>query len=256
VRPHIAVRAIMSVISAVLLVLPFVFALASGEPFAEAMDWAWLLITAVVLAILMPIVWFAFRPPRSERREFRGAPVAMGTLVSARPTGMSINDQPELELVLDVETADGRTIRGTTREVIDLGMLPQVVPGAPLPVAYLDDGRIALARDASEEALQQNLYDARVRQGRLTAHQVRVAREGIAARAVVMAMRPTGEVRGTEAVVHLDLRVTRPNGSTFDATRELPVAQIALPGLQPASVVEVRYLPEDESYVAVSTRVM
>jgi hypothetical protein len=242
-------RTVVVIAFAVLLALPLVVG-----AFAGAIDWVWFGITAVLALVLIPIVWRAFRPPVAMTKAFRDAAVGVGTLVEARPTGTEINDQPELQLVFDVETADGRTIRGTTRHVVDLGSLPQFVPGATMPVRHLPDGRIALDGRVSTESMEETLYAARVKQGKLTEQQVHVARHGTRAKAVVMAMRPTGEVRDGEAVVHVEVQVTRPDGTRFDAVREMPVRPVALPGLQPGSVVDVAYLPADETYVAISTR--
>jgi hypothetical protein len=254
-RPYIVPRVLVVVVGLVVVLAQMVAPMFEGRAFGEGVDAAAIGISVAVAVVMAVIVWFAFRPPVAQRAAFRGAPVALGVLVSARPTGMSINDQPEMELVVEIEAPDGRTVRGTAKEVVDLGTLAQLVPGATVPVAYLPDGRMAVAPHASDESMEDAMYAARLAQGRLTPRQVEVARRGVKARAVIMSMRPTGEIRGDETVVHLDLRVTRPDGTTFDATRELPVPQIALAGLQTGAIVEARYLPDDEAYVAVSTRV-
>ena len=59
-----------------------------------------------------------------------------------------MNDQPQLEIQLRVDTADGRTFPATMREVVDLTDLSAVQPNAILPVRYLSDGRVALATDS------------------------------------------------------------------------------------------------------------
>lgn len=205
--------------------------------------------------LILVVVWRAFRPPAHTTRAFRDAPVGVGRLLEARATGTSINDQPEMELVLDVEAADGRIIRGALRTIIDPGSLGQLVPGATIPVLYREDGRLALAPDASVEQLQSSLYAARLARGELTSDQVRVATEGTDAQAVVTAMAPTGEIVGGAAVLRITLQVTRPDGSTFQAIREMPTPASSVNDLQIGRVVAVRYLLGDESYVAISTRV-
>lgn len=185
-------------------------------------------------------------------KEFRGAPIAMGTVVSANRTGLSINDQPQLDIVLDVQTADGQSFRGVARQIIDLTDLAAVAPGASLPVRYLPgstDGRVVLATDGTQEELQAAIDQYQLATGKVTPRQQQIGTQGIEARSVVLAMSPTGEIRGDRSVLALTLRVTRPDGTTFDLEQEkaIPLANVAQ--LQPGMIVRTKYLPSDESEV-------
>lgn len=244
-------RVIIVVVIVGVITLQFAIALLSGEAPAPL----GLAIAAGVGVTALLATWFAFRAPAHERREFRDAPLGVGSLVSARATGTSINDQPEVELTFDVETPDGRIIRGTARTIINQAELAQLSPGTTIPVRYRDDGRFAVAPDAPAEELEKSLYASRLARGVLTARQVDVATRGTETSAVIMSMQPTGEISEGQAILHLELRVTRPDGTAFDAVRDTPAPVAALADLQPGSVVQVRYLPDDESYVAISTRV-
>ncbi|MGY1551973.1 hypothetical protein ACW5CM_09325 [Microbacterium sp. A588] len=237
------------------IVLQFVVPLFSNSPYLEALDPQGILISVGIGIVCLLIIWLSFRPPAHQRREFQDAPLGVGMLISARATGTSINDQPQIELILDVETPDGRSIRGSARTIVNQGELAQLTPGSTIPVRYREDGRFAVVPDAATADLQNSLYAARVARGMLTEQQVDVATRGTDATAVIMAMQPTGEIAHGQAVLHLDLRVNRPDGSSFDAKRDMPAAPAALEDLQPGRIVQVRYLPSDETYVAISTRV-
>lgn len=234
--------------------LQFVTPLFSDRPYLEALAPLGLVIAAGVGLVALLATWFAFRAPAHERHEFRDAPLGVGILVSARATGTSINDQPEIELTLDVETPDGQSIRGTARTIVNQGELAQLSPGTTIPVRYRENGRFAVVPDAPTEELEKSLYASRFARGVLTAQQVDVATRGTEASAVIMSMRPTGEISEGRAILHLELRVTRPDRTTFDAVRDVPAPAVALADLQTGSVVQVRYLPSDESYVGISTR--
>jgi hypothetical protein len=186
-------------------------------------------------------------------KEFRGAPIGMGTVVGVTRTGLSVNDQPQLDIRLDVDTADGRTFPGTARQVVDLTDLATVVPGAVLPVRYLADGRVVLATDAAPHEMQAALDRVQVAKGLLTPHQLRITEEGVDASAIVLAMTPTGQTPDGRSALRLTLRVTRPDGSTFDVTQDKEVPPVAIGRVQPGMVVRVMYLPHDESDVAVLT---
>ncbi|HEX6347379.1 hypothetical protein [Umezawaea sp.] len=184
-------------------------------------------------------------------KAFLGAPIGMGTVVGVARTGLSVNDQPQLDIQLDVDTPDGRTFRGTARQIVDLTEIGSVQPGAVLPVRYLPDGRVALATDAAQHELQAALDHVQLAKGHITPQQLHIARSGVEAQAVVLAMSPTGEVRQGRSVVQLTLRVTRRDQSLFDVTQEKALPPTASRHVQPGSVVRVVYLPHDESEVAV-----
>lgn len=188
-------------------------------------------------------------------RSLVAAPIGMGTVVSAQRTGVSVNDQPQLEIVVDVTGSDGETFRGSFTRIIDITELAAVAPGACIPVRYRSDTReVALASDAAPQELQHALNLVQVAKGHLTPQQLRIAQEGHATQAVVLAMTPTGEVRGDRSVLDLRLRVRRPDGTTFDLDQRKAVPPSGIAQVQPGMVVTVQYLPDDESQLTIATR--
>ncbi|MEV3939233.1 hypothetical protein AB0K52_25045 [Glycomyces sp. NPDC049804] len=217
----------------------------------------------IILIAMIPILSIA-RVADGPLRQLRGlppkgfenAPLAMGTIVSAERTGLSVNDQPQLEILFDVDTVDGQSFRGVAKAIIDITELAMVVPGAVLPVRYRPgstDGKIAIAADAPQHEMQAVIDRVRVAKGLVTPRQLQIAEQGVEAKAVVLAMNPTGEIQGERAVVDLRFRVTRADQTTFDLDQRKPVDASAIPQLQPGMVVRVRYLPHDESELVVLT---
>jgi hypothetical protein len=189
-------------------------------------------------------------------KAFHGAPIGMGTVVGVARTGLSVNDQPQLDIRLQVDTADGRSFPATARQIVDLTDLAAVRPGAILPVRYLPDGRVALATDAPAHELQAALDRVQVAKGLLTPHQLRIAEHGVDANAIVLNMTPTGLAPDGRSALNLTLRVTRPDGTTFDVTQDKKLPPTSIPQVQTGMVVRVKYLPHDESDVAVLTTPM
>ncbi|TDC79721.1 hypothetical protein [Streptomyces hainanensis] len=213
-----------------------------------------------VVPDLFLLRWLTGGGDRSARgdvpKAFRGAPLAIGTVVSTARTGLSVNDQPQLDIVLDVDTTEGRSFRAVLRRVVDLTELSTLRAGLQLPVRYRPgggDGRVVLASDADPREVQRTLSRVRLAKGQITARQLRVGEEGVDTNAVVLAMAPTGEVRHDAAVVDLTLRVTRVDGTMFDITRRKTIPATAVARLQPGMVVRARYLPHDETEVVVLT---
>ncbi|UED87351.1 hypothetical protein [Streptomyces profundus] len=190
-------------------------------------------------------------------KKFRDAPIGMGTVVSMERTGLTVNDQPQMDILLDVDTLDGQSFRGVARQLVDLTELALVVPGTVVPVRYLPgstDGKVALATDAPPDEMQAAINRVRVAKGEMTPKQLRIAEAGYLTRAVVLEMRPTGEVEGNRSVLVYTLRVSRPDGSSFDIEQSKAVPPSAIPQLQPGMVVKAQYLPHDESEVVVAIR--
>ncbi|WP_062213944.1 hypothetical protein [Streptomyces sp. NBRC 109706] len=190
-------------------------------------------------------------------KKFRDAPIGMGTVVSLERTGLTVNDRPQMDILLNVDTLDGQSFRGVARHLLDHAELSFVGPGTVVPVRYLPgstDGKVALATDAPVEESQAAINRVRVAKGEMTPKQLRIAEAGYLTRAVVLEMRPTGEVEGDRSVLRFTLRVSRPDGSTFDVEQRKAVPPSAIPQLQPGMVVRAQYLPHDESEVVLAIR--
>jgi hypothetical protein len=187
---------------------------------------------------------------------FENTPVAIGTVVQVSRTGLSVNDQPQLEILFDVDTMDGQSFRAVARSLVDITELAAVVPGAMLPVRYRPgstDGRVVIAVDAPQAEMQAAFDRVRVAKGLVTPRQLQIAEQGVEGRAVVLALAPTGDLQGDRAVMDIDMRITRPDGSVFDLKQRKPMDAGAIPQVQPGMVVRVRYLPHDESEVVILT---
>lgn len=101
---------------------------------------------------------------RKRNAELRTGTLALGVLVDWQ----EVNNNPRLVLMLDVETADGRSFRGIADENFTITELTRLAPGQTLPVRYrpdVSDHYVALARDA-DPALVQQLADEIARRKR------------------------------------------------------------------------------------------
>lgn len=248
------------IVGGALTVMYFVYGLSSDNPMPWVSGWMAgpiILLTTLPMFSIGRLADGAMRELRGHTaRGFEGAPIAMGTIVSAQRTGLSINDQPQLEILFDVDTMDGQSFRGVAKAIIDLTELASVVPGAILPVRYRPgstDGKIVIAADAPQHELQAVLDRVRVAKGLVSPRQLQIAEQGVEAKAVVLAMAPTGDLQGDRAVMDIKFRVTRADNTTFDLDQRKPIDAGALAQLQPGMVVRVRYLPHDESELVVLT---
>jgi|GEM_PF-1136914 len=196
--------------------------------------------------------------------QYRDAPIAIGTVRSVRTTGLTVNDAPQLEVVLDADAPDGRSFPARFRQIVSLAELGVFQVGLVVPVRYrpelveeaLRSGStepvlVMLAVDAPDDAKQDAYNRAQLAKGLMTPRQMRIATHGIDSDAVVLALAPTGEIRDGRSVANITLRVRRPDGTTFDLAQEKALQQAMVPFVQVGSAVRVKYLPDDESEVSI-----
>jgi len=181
--------------------------------------------------------------------------LAVGKIVSVRQTGLLVNHQPQLEITVQFSTADGREVSASLKKIVSLANLAQFQPGGLIPIRYdaLHPQRIMLDNHADRAALQDALNQQRVKSGEVSQEAVDIAKKGVKAKAVVLSAQPTGNIVNGRGEMALHLKVTRPeSGSTFETRVKKAVPQQALSFVLPGSVVEVRYLPEDEKNVVIA----
>ncbi|MGW7293220.1 hypothetical protein ACWGIB_12660 [Streptomyces xiamenensis] len=188
--------------------------------------------------------------------------LGVGTVLSARPTGVEINGRPVLRVALSVLGARDETFEAYAK--VTLGPMDgtQLVrPGAMLPVRYLPGHRpgevVRVEIDFSGDTAQAQaaINRAMVKRGVTTERRLDIAARGVAAQAVVRALEVTGTVRDGMAELALELVVTNPgDGSTFPATVRRFLPADAVPRVQVGRMVKVHYLPgaEDEVVLAFS----
>lgn len=214
-----------------------------------------LVVLVILILLVVPPLFGRGRRAAGVPKEFSGAPIGIGTVLGVTPAGRSRRDRQRLDIRLRVDTADGRTFDTTMRQVVDRDDLVAVRPDALMPVRYLTDGRVTPAADAPTHELQAALDRVHVAKGWLTPKQLRITEYGTDTTAVVVDATQAGPTADGRAAVRLHLVVTRPDGTTFAVTQDKKLAPASLPQVRPGLTVRVRYLPYDESDVAVLTTV-
>ncbi|MEV0645609.1 hypothetical protein AB0I28_10125 [Phytomonospora sp. NPDC050363] len=186
--------------------------------------------------------------------EFRDAPVGMGTVLSAGPTGTEVNGQPEIRLELEVVGGRGEIFRSQAKAILPVTQLAMLQPGAMIPVRYVPGrtDKVELDRSGDQHLARTAMEQLALRQGTVTEEALHIARTGIPARGVVTSLTVPGQMRDGKPKLILDVVITRPDGTTFEVRKEPFVPPAAVARLQVGSVVDVHYLPHDESRSAIS----
>ncbi|MFE4827419.1 hypothetical protein [Streptomyces sp. NPDC056672] len=234
------------------------------RPVEEGFEFlAWVgpqMIAPIIALTVVPIV-FAFSGDSvvaafSGRNSaaFRDGLVGVGTVVSTRPTGMTLNDQPEVRIELMVAGADGVPFPSYARAVVPVTDLAMLRPGTLLPVRYLPGrtDKVELDRSGDMTKVQSAMNEAMIRQGVTTRENLEIAERGVAAEAVVRSLEVPGEIRDGNPKVAIGLAVTRPDGSGFTTVVEKFLPPRAVQHVQVGRVVKVHYLPQNESVLVLA----
>ena len=101
---------------------------------------------ALPLVITLLIVVPFYRNGSRNRRLLQTGKSAAAVIVELRDTGVTVNQQPQIELVLDVLPPNRPPFRATTRTLISRLQTSQVQPGMQVLVKYnpLDLSNVAL----------------------------------------------------------------------------------------------------------------
>ncbi|MGK9271866.1 hypothetical protein KXR83_12795 [Williamsia muralis] len=156
-------------------------------------------------------------------------------------------------VIVDVETVSGQHFRGHLNhhgfdaEGSRVTLRPGVVlavrfdPERPSEVTLADD--MTAARAAFDTML--------IRKGLTTANKLDLIRRGVKSHAVVTAMKPTGRVCEDYRQVQLDVIVNRPEGGQFPAHEVTFIPATSVAKVEPGSIIDTYYRPDDSSHVAV-----
>lgn len=232
-----------------------------ASPYTGELAWAGPQLIAPILAIPVIVIAFVFTSDGivsaltgRNSAAFRAGQVGIATVRAIEQTGVQINDQPQVRLAVTVETAEGKTFSSHLKTVVPLTELAQLRPGLVLPVRYLPgrEDKVELDLSGDRNAAQNAYNQAMIRQGITTPAKLDIAKRGVAARAVVQSLQAPGEIRHGHSRIDLSLAVTRPDGSIFTTAVSKFMTAGSLPYVQVGRVVDVHYLPGDESDVVLA----
>lgn len=234
------------------------------------------LIPIVVVVIIAVVFGLVFLPMirgsmRSSKLMQTGVS-AQAQILKVWQTGMSVNDQPQLGMLLQVQPTDGTPpFQAEAKKVVPLVQIPQFQPGGMLEVKYdpANPKEVALAAILTggqgmmggmqmgapammaAPALNPQATEQMLMQ--LQAMHEQVIKTGAQAPAKVVQYMPMNiTVNGNNPVVNLMLEVQPAGGAPFNAmVQGVPVAEASIPKYQPGQMITVRYMPNDQLQVAV-----
>jgi hypothetical protein len=229
-------------------------------------------LTAAILAVLsLGLLLWARRWARgyheAQRLRTQGVP-GQASIVSMRQTGVYLNEQPQVELTLQVQTEMHASYQVTVREYVPLMMLGVLSSGRPLPVKVdpADPQKLviewgsALSGGTSMAGVQPRMsgaagsiadttdFDPEARR----AEKERLLATGIAGRATVMSARATGDVDSEGRPVYdLVLTIQVPGQQPMQGPARTGVPRERVSQLEAGDTVAIKSDPANPTVMTV-----
>ncbi|WP_088810788.1 MULTISPECIES: hypothetical protein [Listeria] len=183
---------------------------------------------------------------------------ALGIIRNFTQTGTYVNEQPQVEIQLDVVKRSGENFQGQVTTIVPLTQLAALQIGAPIQVVTNDARKVGLPKNGdptlSQDETQHLFEEFGIKQGFMDAEAVKIGREGVKSYATVTGMRPLNSMSDAKVTVSLDLEVALKDHTTKLVTVEKTVFNEALDQIQPGRVIEVIYLENNVEKLVIQTK--
>jgi hypothetical protein len=182
-------------------------------------------LTAGILALVgVPIAWAGVkaraRYEAAQALRETGLP-GVGQIVGLRQTGVSMNDQPQVEITLSVQIEGRIPYTVTRKEFVPLMLLGTLTSGAPLPLKVNptnpDDVVIEWERAGGLPATPRGVIGGTnlPTEQALEANRTRLRQVGLDGRASIDRAEDTGVLLGDNHIVLLGITVTRSGSNPY-----------------------------------------
>ena len=233
----------------------------------NSLGWIIPVVVIAILAITLgPFLVRLLRNSQMTSQVMKTGVDAMATIVRTWDTGVRINDNPQVGMLLQVQPPGGAPFQAEVRQTVSIVQISMFQPGAQLQVKYdpANPSRVAIASVVpggmaaaqmgaqmapnmlSPQQVEQMLrqYDA--------ANQQLIA-TGTQSIAKVLQYMPMGiNVNGNNPAVNLMLEVHPDNGPAFTSQAQgIVIAEASIYKYQPGQTITVRFNPNDLTKVAV-----
>ncbi len=201
-----------------------------------------------------------FKPMINASRLQKNGIPGTARIVEVRDTGVTINNNPQVKLILEVKNSFGQRYTAETRALVSRINPGAYVPGMEVPVKIDPKNEMNVVLDFSggaQSAAATSLTEDHQEKLKAELGQIQKENEvllisGRPARALIKKNTFLGaNVNGNNPYVELELEVLPENAGSFSATTKGVIAEASVPKYQPGCTVFVKYDLYDNSKVVV-----
>lgn len=172
----------------------------------------------------------------------------VGFIRGIQRTGLTINDQPQLLIQLDVLDENGTVFQASCKEIIPLEMLFLLTSSMLLPVRYKSSNKESISIDPNPS--EEKIYDVIDRYFCLkhphssTLEERRALRQyGVKTKALITDLRLTGKEENGDMEAEVTIRITDNQKGDIIAKRTMYLTNRMLESIIVGKYVDVRILP-------------
>lgn len=200
-----------------------------------------------------------FKPMINMARLQKTGIPARATILEVKDTGVTINNSPQVKLVLEVKNSFGQKYTTQTRVLVSRINPNAYMPGMEIPVKVDSKNELNVVVDFSGGAPASNTATMAFNQTAVQAELEQIEKEneiirtsGKPARAIIKKNTFLGvNVNGNNPWVLLELEVLPEGSSSFSASTKGVIKESSVPKFQPGCEIYVKYDFYDNSKVAI-----
>ena len=215
----------------------------------------WIIGLFVLLSVGIPLlrIYLKCRIRRSQKQACTVPTI--GFVRSVERTGLTINDNPQMLISLDVLEENGTVFQSYLTQIIPLHLLSRLTGASVLPLLYNPKDRTRVVFDSRPDANRvQALLDryACAKHPGITSYEERreISRSGTAKKALLENLRLTGKEENGEMEAEVSIRITNNETGDITAKRTMYVSDRMLNYLIIGRHVNVRVVPGKKSLFA------
>jgi hypothetical protein len=218
-----------------------------------------IIMTVIVIAVLGGTFGRIFGRMATQNRLLKTGVFASAVIKELRDTGVTVNNAPQVKLLLEVSPPTGGPYLVETKTLISRLEIPSFQPGTELAVKIDPNNKNKIAIDrsggasyAGGNASGMNEQQAQAMLQKVNDENNRIMAYGQSSKAIVTNYKWLGVyVNGQNPFVELDLEVLPDSDKPFKASAKGVVKDSSVPKFQPGKEIWVKYNPDDKSKVTI-----
>jgi hypothetical protein len=229
------------------------------------------IISDPIFGIFMSVIFIAvfggtfgriFGRMATQNRLLKTGVSARAVIKELRDTGVTVNNAPQVKLLLEVSPPTGAPYLVETKTLISRLETPSFQPGTELPVKIDPNNKNKIAIDRSGGASYaggtggiasgMSEQEAQAMLTKVNDENTRITAYGQSSKAIITNYKWLGVyVNGNNPFVELNMEVIPDSDKPFKASAKGVVKDTSVPKYQPGKEIWVKYDPEDHSKVAI-----